>query len=150
MEAGEAWSDHGGGTSGALWGGALLAAGQRLAPMPDSPADQQVTAAVDAALQAVRSLGQASLGDKTMLDALEPFHGRLHSNLELGMELEAALAAAAEASLQAAQATADLLPKRGRARPHGERSLGHPDPGAMSLAYCLNAALRPHLDPPNR
>lgn len=150
MEAGEAWSDHGGGTSGALWGGALLAAGQRLAPMPDSPADQQVTAAVDAALQAVRSLGQASLGDKTMLDALEPFHGRLHSNLELGMELEAALAAAAEASLEAAQATADLLPKRGRARPHGERSLGHPDPGAMSLAYCLNAALRPHLDPPNR
>ncbi len=149
MEAGEAWSDHGGGTSGALWGGALLAAGQRLALMPDKPVDQQVTAAVDAALQAVRSLGQASVGDKTMLDALEPFHCRLHSNLQLGMELEAALEAAAEASLQAARATADLLPKRGRARPHGERSLGHPDPGAMSLAYCLNAALRPRLDPPN-
>ena len=149
MEAGEAWSDHGGGTSGALWGGALLAAGQRLALMPDKPVDQQVTAAVDAALQAVRSLGQASVGDKTMLDALEPFQIGLHSNLQLGMELEAALEAAAAASLQAARATADLLPKRGRARPHGERSLGHPDPGAMSLAYCLNAALQPHLDSPN-
>ena len=45
-----------------------------------------------------------------------------------------------DAALAAAQATAELLPRLGRARPHGERSLGHPDPGAMSLAYCLIAA----------
>ena len=141
MEAGEAWSDHGGGTSGALWGGALLAAGQSLARIPDRPAAEQITTAINEALQAIRTLGQASPGDKTMLDALEPFHRELHRNLREGMQLEAALSEATSESLRAAQATADLVPKRGRARPHGERSLGHPDPGAMSLAYCLQAAL---------
>ena len=142
MEAGEAWSDHGGGTSGALWGGALLAAGQSLARISDRPVDEQVKTAIEAALLAVRTLGQASLGDKTMLDALEPFHQRLHNNLKQGLGLEAALNDAAAVCLKAAQATADLLPKRGRARPHGERSLGHPDAGAISLAYCLQAALQ--------
>jgi dihydroxyacetone kinase len=77
-----------------------------------------------------------------MLDALEPFHQRLHNNLKQGLGLEAALNDAAAVCLKAAQATADLLPKRGRARPHGERSLGHPDAGAISLAYCLQAALQ--------
>ena len=71
MEAGEAWSDHGGGTSGALWGGALLAAGQSLAQATEiGPND--VAAAFGAALQAVIDLGQAAPGDKTMLDALQP------------------------------------------------------------------------------
>ena len=143
MEAGEAWSDHGGGTSGALWGGGLLAAGQVVAQAPEQDNQQPVVTAVSAALQAVRDLGQAAVGDKTMLDALEPFHSRLQSDLQHGLGLELALGNAADAALQAAQATADLLPRLGRARPHGERSLGHPDPGAMSLAYCLMAAIQP-------
>lgn len=143
MEAGEAWSDHGGGTSGALWGGGLLAAGQALASAPQLNEHQQVVTAVNAALQAVRDLGRAAVGDKTMLDALEPFHSRLQSNLQAGLDLDQALRNAAEAALQAAQATAGLLPRLGRARPHGERSLGHPDPGALSLAYCLIAASQP-------
>lgn len=143
MEAGEAWSDHGGGTSGALWGGGLLAAGQALTRAPELDDAQQVQTAVDAALQAVRDLGQAAVGDKTLLDALEPFQGRLNTDLRAGLDLEQALRHAADAALAAAQATAGLLPQRGRARPHGERSLGHPDPGAMSLAYCLIAALQP-------
>ena len=143
MEAGEAWSDHGGGTSGALWGGGLLAAGQVVAQAPEQDNQQPVVTAVSAALQAVRDLGQAAVGDKTMLDALEPFQSRLQSDLQAGLGLEQALRNAADAALQAAQATAGLLPRLGRARPHGERSLGHPDPGAMSLAYCLIAAIQP-------
>ncbi len=47
------------------------------------------------------------------------------------------------AAYGAALATAALAPKLGRARPHGVRSLGHPDPGAISIAYCLIAATRP-------
>jgi D-erythrulose 4-kinase len=139
MEAGEAWSDHGGGTSGALWGGALLAAGQSLAQAREiGPND--VAAAFGAALQAVIDLGQAAPGDKTMLDALQPFCLRLRADLDAGLDLAQALQNAANTSLEAATATADLLPQRGRARPHGQRSLGHPDPGAMSMAYCLLAA----------
>ncbi|MEB3165677.1 MAG: dihydroxyacetone kinase family protein [Cyanobacteriota bacterium] len=139
MEAGEAWSDHGGGTSGALWGGGLLAAGQALGASM-APDAAQIAAAAEAALQAVVQLGQAAPGDKTLVDALQPFCLRLRAELDQGVALEPALRNAAEAGLAAAQATANLIPQRGRARPHGQRSLGHPDPGAMSLAYCLLAA----------
>ena len=139
MEAGEAWSDHGGGTSGALWGGALLAAGNSIAQASEVGATE-IAAAFDAALQAVISLGQAAPGDKTMVDALQPYCLRLRSELQAGVALDQALQNAAETCLLAAKATAEMLPKIGRARPHGSRSLGHPDPGAMSLAYCLIAA----------
>ena len=139
MEAGEAWSDHGGGTSGALWGGALLAAGNSIAQASEVGA-KEIAAALDAALQAVVGLGQAVPGDKTMVDALQPYCLQLRSELQAGVALEQALQNAAETCLLAAKATAEMLPKLGRARPHGSRSLGHPDPGAMSLAYCLIAA----------
>ena len=139
MEAGEAWSDHGGGTSGALWGGALLAAGNSIAQASEVGATE-IAAALDAALQAVISLGQAAPGDKTMVDALQPYCLRLRSELQAGVALDQALQNAAETCLLAAKATTEMLPKIGRARPHGSRSLGHPDPGAMSLAYCLIAA----------
>ena len=139
MEAGEAWSDNGGGTSGALWGGALLAAGNSLAKSSEIGATEIATA-FDAALQAVVGLGKAAPGDKTMVDALQPYCQRLHSQLDAGVALDQALQNAAETCLVAAKATAEMLPKLGRARPHGSRSLGHPDPGAMSLAYCLIAA----------
>jgi dihydroxyacetone kinase len=95
---------------------------------------------LDAALQAVVGLGQAAPGDKTMVDALQPYCLRLRSELQAGVALDQALQNAAETCLLAAKATAEMLPKLGRARPHGSRSLGHPDPGAMSLAYCLIAA----------
>ena len=139
MEAGEAWSDNGGGTSGALWGGALLAAGNSLAKSSEIGATEIATA-FDAALQAVVGLGKAAPGDKTMVDALQPYCQRLRSELDAGVALDQALQNAAETCLLAAKATAEMLPKLGRARPHGSRSLGHPDPGAMSLAYCLIAA----------
>jgi len=139
MEAGEAWSDHGGGTSGALWGGALLAAGNSIAQGNELGATE-IAAAFDAALQAVVGLGKAAPGDKTMVDALQPYCQKLHSELQAGVPLDQALHIAAETCLLAAKATAEMLPKLGRARPHGSRSLGHPDPGAMSLAYCLIAA----------
>ena len=139
MEAGEAWSDHGGGTSGALWGGALLAAGNSIAQASELGATE-IAAAFDAALQAVVGLGKAVPGDKTMVDALQPYCLKLRSELQAGVPLDQALQNAAETSLLAAKATAEMLPKLGRARPHGSRSLGHPDPGAMSLAYCLIAA----------
>ncbi|MCP9788940.1 dihydroxyacetone kinase family protein [Cyanobium sp. Maggiore-St4-Cus] len=139
MEAGEAWSDHGGGTSGALWGGALLAAGNSIAQASEVGATE-IAVAFDTALQAVVGLGKAVPGDKTMVDALQPYCLQLRSELQAGVALDQALQNAAETCLVAAKATAEMLPKLGRARPHGSRSLGHPDPGAMSLAYCLIAA----------
>ncbi|WP_300578184.1 DAK2 domain-containing protein [uncultured Nocardioides sp.] len=54
-------------------------------------------------------------------------------------DLAAAWTAAAKASTEAAAATADLPPRMGRARTHGEHSMGTPDPGAHSLALIASA-----------
>jgi dihydroxyacetone kinase len=48
---------------------------------------------------------------------------------------------AADAATAAAAATADMLPKMGRARAHHEKALGIPDPGAHSLALLAQALL---------
>jgi dihydroxyacetone kinase len=132
-DAGEAWADQGGGASGALWGAALSAAGESLDAEPD------VSRAVNAALAAVRNLGNAGVGDKTMVDAFAPFAEELSRAISAGMGLAEAWQAAALHATEAAAKTAELMPKLGRARTHGERSLGHPDPGAISFALVVNA-----------
>ncbi|MBQ3360169.1 MAG: DAK2 domain-containing protein, partial [Microbacterium sp.] len=56
-----------------------------------------------------------------------------------GERLRDAWASAAASATDAAAATADLLPRMGRARTHGEHSVGTPDPGAISLALIATA-----------
>ncbi|CAN7511410.1 dihydroxyacetone kinase family protein [Pseudarthrobacter oxydans] len=131
--AGEAWSERAGGTSGALWGSALAAAGRALGNK-DSYSGGDAAAAVAAFADAVTSLGKAEPGDKTMVDALLPFRDAFVAAFDGGTPVTGALAAAVTAARQAADATASLRPLKGRARPLAEKSLGHPDPGAVSFA----------------
>lgn len=136
--AGDAWSERAGGTSGALWGSMLVAIGRALDREGDEP---RITAAdaARAALEAVTSRGGAHVGDKTMVDALDPFVRTLDEHLASGDGLADALAAAARAATDAAAATSALRPALGRARPLAEKSLGHPDAGATSLALIATA-----------
>lgn len=128
---GDAWSDRAGGTSGAIWGAALDAAGVIIGDneLPDAG---KVSAAIDAATDAVLSFG-ASVGDKTIVDALLPFKDGFAAAITDGADISSAWTSAA-AARAAADATAELLPHIGRARPHAEKSLGTPDPGAISFA----------------
>ncbi|WP_053202512.1 dihydroxyacetone kinase family protein [Jiangella muralis] len=135
VAAGRAWAEHGAGTSGALWGAGLEAAG--LVVNAAGTLDTGTgTDAVTAALAAISELGGARAGDKTMVDAMEPFVAVLTGT--------GAWRQAAAAAREAAAATAGLRPRLGRARPLAEKSLGHPDPGATSFAL-LAAAITQHL-----
>jgi dihydroxyacetone kinase len=137
--AGDAWADRAGGTSGALWGLALRSwSGAFSDDAAMTPAS--VANGAQAALDAIKRLGRARLGDKTLVDAFEPFVLALRDGVGQGQSLTAAWNAAAVAATQAAEATAQLTPKLGRARPHAARSLGHPDAGAVSLALCARVA----------
>lgn len=138
--AGDAWASQAGGTSGVLWGAALTALGARLGDDPDEITGADVAAAVRAGLDAVTALGKATVGDKTMVDALVPFADRLADETAAGTDLAVAWQRAADDAETAAQATADLKPKVGRARPLAERSLGTPDAGALSFALCARTA----------
>jgi len=135
--AGEAWGTKAGGTSGVLWGAALTAVGQRLGDQAQSITADDVVDAVQAGLDALQTLGKAKVGDKTMIDALVPFVQELRRGVTAGERLPVAWSAAAQTSQQAADDTAQLRPKIGRARPLAERSVGTPDAGAISLALCM-------------
>ncbi|MGO1629541.1 MULTISPECIES: dihydroxyacetone kinase family protein [unclassified Microbacterium] len=137
--AGDAWADRAGGTSGALWGAGLRSAGEVLGDT-NAPDAATVAAAVTAACETVQRQGKAELGDKTMVDALVPFAQKLASRVGAGAALQSAWREAAEAAQAAARATAELLPRMGRARPHAEASVGTPDPGAVSFAQAMVAA----------
>ncbi|MEU0494206.1 D-erythrulose 4-kinase [Mycobacterium sp. NPDC006124] len=131
--AGREWAAKAGGTSGVLWGALLNAVGARLGDTgrPDSAT---VAAAMRDGYDALISLGGATPGDKTMLDAMSPFVEELQRRVSEGESWQASWRAAAQIASDAARATADMRPKVGRARPLAERSVGTPDAGATSLA----------------
>lgn len=137
-KAGDAWADRAGGTSGALWGAGLRAAGDALDD-ESSVSPEAVACAARAALDAITGLGGAERGDKTLVDALIPFVETLEARINAGAPVSEAWQAAAAAATEAAEATAEMIPRKGRARPLAERSLGHPDAGAISLALSARA-----------
>lgn len=136
--AGDAWSEKAGGTSGALWAAMLRAIGTALDSGPEDPRAATAEAA-RTALDALTTRGGASVGDKTIVDALDPFARVLGERLDAGDDLSDSLRAAALAATEAAEATSALRPAVGRARPLAEKSLGHPDAGATSLALIVTA-----------
>jgi len=132
--AGTAWSDVAGGTSGALWGGALRAVGASLGDSESADTARLVTALL-AGRDAITGTGGATLGDKTMVDVLLPWSDALTD----GPADAATLRSARGVAIEAAGATAALTPRLGRARPLAERSIGTPDAGAVSLALAIAA-----------
>lgn len=137
--SGDRWSAVAGGTSGALWGTGLAAAGTTLGD--EALATQDLASAVAAFAAAVLERGGAELGDKTMVDAVVPFERTLAERLDAGDGFETAWRTAATVAMEAAEATANLLPRRGRARIHGDKALGTPDPGAVSFALVVGSVL---------
>lgn len=136
--AADAWSDKAGGTSGVLWGVILSAIAAKLGD-EGTPGATAVAAGVAAGAEGVMAYGKAEVGDKTLVDALVPFASTLTQAVDAGASLTDAWRTAADAATRAAAATADLLPRMGRARTHGQKSVGTPDPGAHSLALIATA-----------
>ena len=121
------------GSTGPLYGSLFLGLGEGAAD----------AAMLDAACLAVslehgraklRTCTKAEPGDKTMIDALVPAAEAVLAAAGDGCAVADALTAAASAARSGADTTADLPAKFGRARNLGERSIGHVDPGAASMA----------------
>jgi phosphoenolpyruvate---glycerone phosphotransferase subunit DhaL len=130
-----------GGASGPLWGSALRAGGRVLGDETTFDG-AQLAEVLAAALASVKDLGTAALGDKTMVDALEPAVETLRGRIADGETLTQALEAAAEAAEAGMRGTIPLQARKGRASYLGERSVGHQDPGATSTALIVRALQR--------
>jgi len=89
------------------------------------------------AYEDIKRRGKAEEGGKTMVDALGP--AVRASEKFAGEDLDKALEEIAKASKEGAERTKDMLAKFGRARTLGERVLGTPDPGAVSMSIILEA-----------
>lgn len=131
-----------GGVSGPMWGTAFLRAGATAGDKEDiTPED--VIAMLRAAIAGIMARGGASLGDKTLLDALAPATDSLEASLadpataaDHGV---AAIQRAADVAVKAAEDTKGMLALRGRAAYTGDRSRDSVDAGATAIGVILQA-----------
>jgi dihydroxyacetone kinase-like protein len=132
--AGKAFSVANPSTFAALVGGGMLAASKALVGRTDFMA-QDAVALGDAVAARIRERGKAAIGDKTILDALQPSLDAVRNDPEAESALELAIATARKQ----VEETASLRSAKGRAAWMQERSVGHPDPGATAYLRFLEA-----------
>ena len=128
-----------GGASGPLFGTLFIRMAGSLGDA-ETPSATDVAAALRAGLGGVVDRGKAAPGDKTMYDALAPAVDALDAALGDGEPLSTALKHARDAAAAGRDATTPMLARKGRASYLGERSVGHQDPGATTVALLLEAA----------
>lgn len=117
-----------GASSGPLYATALLRAGKAAGPRGAMPVGETPLLIV-AMAEGIVYRGKAEVGQKTMVDAWAPAAQAARDGASF-----VGIAAAAQAG---AQSTAQMVATLGRAARLGARSLGHPDPGAISAAMII-------------
>lgn len=131
-----------GGVSGPIWGTAFLRAGVAAGDRTEL-APEDAIAMLRAAIAGIMARGGASLGEKTLLDALVPATDSLETAISdpamQGDQGVAAIQRAADVAVTAAEETKSMLAMRGRAAYTGERSIGSVDAGATAIGVILQA-----------
>jgi dihydroxyacetone kinase-like protein len=129
-----------GGASGPLFGTAYLKAAGAVAGQAELDG-AAVVALLTAARDGIVLRGKAEVGDKTMVDAWTPAVDAAAAALAEGRTEVEILRAAADAAESGAESTDPLVARKGRASYLGDRAIGHRDPGAVSSALLLRAAV---------
>jgi dihydroxyacetone kinase-like protein len=93
-----------------------------------------VATAFESGIAALEKQTTARAGDKTMMDSLTPAVVALRSAANDGRTIAEAFTAASDAARAGATATASMVARCGRAKYLGERTRGHQDAGATSVA----------------
>jgi len=127
-----------GGTSGPLYGVLFLRCGSVLKGSNIAELAEWAKA-LDQGCRAISELGGAKPGDRTMLDALDPFVMALKKSPD-GKATRETVLSAVEAAERGVDATAQMKPRLGRSSYLGDRVLGYPDPGAKAITIWLQAA----------
>ena len=93
-------------------------------------------------VEGIKERGQAEVGDKTMIDTLQPTLEMLQSKSMESEDFVSLFTHAVVAAEPGMKSTKDILSKRGRSSRLGERSIGTIDPGAASAYMILNTFLQ--------
>jgi phosphoenolpyruvate---glycerone phosphotransferase subunit DhaL len=131
-----------GGSSGPVFGTLLVTLGKELSTQ-GSPIGapglgaHELARALDASIKALTRLGKAEVGQKTLLDVLDPVRKLLAAEVEPARE--DLIERVRQCAFDSAQATAQMDASRGRSSFLGDRALGHVDPGSRSMALIIAA-----------
>lgn len=136
----EVFRDAGWSVLGVDGGASSSLFGTFLSGVAEAPGDldlldcHALAAGFEAGLRAAQLQTKARPGDKTLIDALQPAVAALCEAAGAGNCLADAMRKAAEAARAGAESTQNLVARYGRAKYQGEKTIGHLDPGAVSVA----------------
>ena len=125
-----------GGASGAIYGTLFRRGGREIGGRAAFDADALATF-LEGGLAGVQQRGGAAVGDKTLVDALQPAAEAARS--AASGTLRDAFAAAGAGAEEGLERTRAMHATLGRARTLGDRAVGHLDPGALSFTMMLRA-----------
>ncbi len=128
-----------GGASGVIFGSMFLGGIKDLEPVTELDGEL-FSKMISSAVKTIKLRGKAEIGDKTMVDALEPAAAALERADKEDLTLlmgDAAMAAAG-----GVEATKDMVAKFGRAKSLMERAVGFQDAGATSVMIIFEAMHR--------
>jgi dihydroxyacetone kinase-like protein len=121
-----------GGSTGPLLGSFFMGMGDAVAGKTELDLAGMI-AMFEAGINKMHKQSRAQQGDKTMMDAFFPALAALKAS-DAGKGIKEALCQAAAAAAAGAEATKNMRAKYGRAKNLGDRVIGHPDPGAVSVS----------------
>lgn len=128
-----------GGSSGAIFGTAFMRMGGKIGEK-ESVTLRDIHEALCAALEGVKVRGEGTqIGDKTLVDALEPAIDEIGKAAAEGLDTKSAVSRATEAARKGSDSTIPLIARKGRASYLGERSIGHRDAGSMAICLMFEA-----------
>lgn len=125
-----------GGASGVIFGSMFLGGVKGMDPITELDGST-FTKMMRASLETIKERGKAQVGDKTMVDALEPAVIAMENSSK--EDLLALLCSAKEAALQGVENTKNCIARFGRAKSLMERAIGYQDAGATSVSIIFAA-----------
>jgi dihydroxyacetone kinase-like protein len=133
LAAGQAVLSSAGGAAGPIFGSFFIEAG-KVAKGRDELDTADLARMFDASLNKIKIQGGAKIGDKTVVDALEPAVIALKNDVAKNTDLTQGLREAASAARSGCESTKRIVARHGKARYLGEQTLGYADPGAHVIA----------------
>jgi len=137
-EIGNAILSSAGGASGPMFGTLFIEAG-KVAKGKSEVELPELAIMLDKSVQKIRARGGARVGDKTLVDALEPAVNSLRESVAADVPFPLALRNAAEAAKVGCECTKHLTAKHGKARYLGEQTVGFVDPGAYAITLVFSS-----------
>ncbi len=128
-DVGQAVLSSAGGAAGPIFGTLFEEAGKATQARTELDLSD-IAAMFEYSLRGIEKRGGAKVGDKTLLDALDPAVASLQKSSAEMAPISSALKQAARAAQAGYESTKGLAARQGKARYLAEQTIGHLDPGA--------------------